>query len=30
MHGLPTPEKINKAKHAIEAWIKELEASGAA
>ena len=25
MHGLPTPEKIDKAKRAIEAWIKELE-----
>jgi hypothetical protein len=27
MHGLPTPEKINKAKLAIDAWIKELERS---
>ena len=26
MHSQPTPEKINKAKSAIEAWIKELEA----
>jgi hypothetical protein len=26
-HGLPTPEKINKAKSAIDAWIKELERS---
>ena len=25
MHGLPTEEKIDKAKSAIEAWIKELE-----
>ena len=24
MHGLPTEEKIDKAKSAIEAWIKEL------
>ena len=30
MHGLPTPERIDKAKRAIDAWIKELEASGAA
>jgi hypothetical protein len=29
MHGPPTPEKIDKAKRAIEAWIKELEASAA-
>jgi hypothetical protein len=29
-HGPPAPEKIDKAKRAIEAWIKELEASGAA
>jgi len=27
MHGLPTAEKINKAKSAIDAWIKELERS---
>jgi hypothetical protein len=27
MHSQPTPEKINKAKSAIEAWIKELEAA---
>ena len=27
MHGLPTTEKIDKAKRAIEAWIKELEAA---
>ena len=27
MHGLPTPEKIDKAKSAIDAWIKELEAA---
>ena len=26
-HGLPTPEKIEKAVSAIEAWIKELERS---
>jgi len=25
MHGMPTEEKIDKAKSAIEAWIKELE-----
>jgi hypothetical protein len=25
MHGPPTPERIDKAKQAIEAWIKELE-----
>jgi hypothetical protein len=29
-HGLPTPGKIDKAKLAIEAWIRELEASSAA
>ena len=29
LHGLPTQEKIDKAKFAIEAWIKELEASPA-
>jgi dihydroxyacetone kinase-like predicted kinase len=27
MHGLPTPEKIDKAKSAIDAWIVELEAA---
>ena len=27
LHGLPTEEKINKAKSAIDAWIKELERS---
>jgi hypothetical protein len=27
MHGLPTEEKINKARSATEAWIKELERS---
>jgi hypothetical protein len=27
MHGLPTPEKINKANSAMDAWIKELEAA---
>jgi nucleotide-binding universal stress UspA family protein len=27
MHGPPTPEKIDKAKSAIDAWIKELEAA---
>jgi hypothetical protein len=26
LHSLPTKEKIDKAKFAIEAWIKELEA----
>ena len=25
MHGLPTEEKIDKAKSAIDAWIKELQ-----
>jgi len=30
LHGLPTQEKIDKAKRAIEAWIRELEASPAA
>jgi hypothetical protein len=25
MHGLPTEEKIDKAKSAIDVWIKELE-----
>jgi dihydroxyacetone kinase-like predicted kinase len=30
MYGPRTPEKIDKAKRAIEAWIKELEASPAA
>ena len=29
-HGPPTPQSIDKAKHAIEAWIRELEASPAA
>jgi hypothetical protein len=29
MHGPPTPERIAKAKVAIDAWIKELEAAGA-
>jgi hypothetical protein len=27
VHGLPTREKIDKAKRAIEAWIRELEAA---
>jgi hypothetical protein len=27
MHAPPTPEKIDKAKRAIETWIKELEAA---
>ena len=27
MHGLPTAEKINKAKSAIDTWIKTLEAA---
>ena len=30
MHGPPAPEKVDKAKRAIDAWIKELEAAGAA
>ena len=30
IHGMPTQEKIDKAKSAIEAWIRELEASPAA
>jgi hypothetical protein len=30
LHSLPTQEKIDKAKAAIDAWIKELEASPAA
>jgi hypothetical protein len=30
MHGLPTQERIDKAKRAIEAWIKILEVSSAA
>ena len=29
-HGPPTPQSIDKAKRAIEAWIRELEASPAA
>ena len=29
-HGPPTPQRIEKAKRAIEAWIWELEASPAA
>jgi hypothetical protein len=29
IHGMPTQEKIDKAKRAIEAWIRELEASPA-
>jgi hypothetical protein len=29
-HGPPTPQSIEKAKHAIEVWIRELEASPAA
>jgi dihydroxyacetone kinase-like predicted kinase len=29
MHGLPTEDKIDNAKAAIDAWIKELEAAGA-
>jgi hypothetical protein len=29
-HGLPTPQGIDKAKRAVEAWIRELEASPAA
>lgn len=27
LHGLPTPEKIDKAERTIEAWIVELEAA---
>jgi hypothetical protein len=27
MHGPPTPERIDKAKSAIDAWIRELEAA---
>jgi hypothetical protein len=27
VHGPPTPEKIDKAKRAIDTWIKELEAA---
>ena len=27
MHGLPTPEKIDKANSAMDAWIKKLEAA---
>jgi len=27
MHGPPTPERIEKAKSAMDAWIKELEAA---
>jgi hypothetical protein len=30
IHGMPTQEKIDKAKRAIETWIRELEASPAA
>jgi hypothetical protein len=30
IHGMPTQEKVDKAKRAIEAWIRELEASPAA
>jgi dihydroxyacetone kinase-like predicted kinase len=30
IHGLPTPEKIDKAKFAIDVWIRELEAAPAA
>jgi hypothetical protein len=30
LHSQPTPEKIDRAKSAIEAWIGELEASPAA
>jgi hypothetical protein len=30
MHGPPAPEKIEKAKRAIDAWIRELEAAEAA
>ena len=27
MHGMPTAEKINKAKSAVDTWIKTLEAA---
>ncbi len=27
MHGLPTPDKIDKAKCTIDLWIRELEAA---
>ena len=27
IHGMPTQEKIDKARHAVEAWIRELEAA---
>jgi hypothetical protein len=27
MHGLPTPDRVDKAKSALDAWIKELEAA---
>jgi hypothetical protein len=30
IHGMPTQEKIDKAKFAIDVWIRELEASPAA
>ena len=30
IHGMPTQEKIDKAKRVIEAWIREIEASPAA
>jgi hypothetical protein len=30
IHGMPTQEKIDKAKRVIEAWIRELEALPAA
>jgi hypothetical protein len=30
IHGMPTQEKIDKAKRTIETWIRELEASPAA
>jgi hypothetical protein len=30
IHGMPTQEKIDKAKRVIETWIRELEASPAA
>ena len=29
-HGPPTPQSIDKARHAVEAWIRELEVSPAA
>jgi hypothetical protein len=30
IHGMPTQEKVDKAKRVIEAWLREIEASPAA